>query len=529
MFFSFKSRFFTGLGILCAVFTAGSSCAQVTLPPATAPAHITALEYFIHTDPGFGNGTPIAITAGTDITATPSISTSTLPPGIHRVYLRAKDANGRWGLTNLRVLYVAPNFSFSIAAPADVTALEYFFDADPGFGMASPLSITAGQDVTATGAISTPLLSVGVHYFAVRAKNSRGHWGLTTIKPVYVLPSISLPAHPAAAPIVRAEYFVDTDPGFGMGTNIPLTAGLDVTIPGFIAHVGALGSGVHHIVLRFQDAQGHWSLSDLNKISVVVADIHIPASAAAQPFTTLEYFFDTDPGMGNGTLVTVPATTDLTDYSIAADISGLPDGNHVFYVRTVGKWSVTSWRSFQINDPLPVTLISFDAQKQKSSVLLSWKTANEKDNAGFVLERSVDARSFDSLGFVAAATGSLTENQYRFQDQHPLQGTSYYRLKQVDLGGAVSYSPMAPIHFDAVQSGQFSTNNPVGAQLRVFAPAGVPEALFLITNMQGQEVARFSGTGQQIETFQVTDLPAGTYVLQISAGQQQQSIRFQKQ
>jgi|GEM_PF-1080014 len=530
MFSSWKSRILTGLGILCAVLAAGSVQAQViSLPPASPPAAITTLEYFLDTDPGFGNGTVIPVTEGLDITTSPAILLSSLPAGIHRLYLRARDANGIWGLTQLRLFYLAPGFSFSTDVPADVTALEYFFDTDPGFGMAASLPVLPGADITTSGSVNTALLSEGVHYFGLRAKNSIGQWGLTTLKPVYVLPNITLPAHAAAAPIVQAEYFVDTDPGFGLATPIPVTSGAAVAVSGFIADVGTLGSGVHHMVLRLRDAHGNWSLSNLGKLTVIVAEINIPPATAALPFNTLEYFFDTDPGMGNGTLLTVPATTDLSSFSFTADVSGLADGPHVLFVRTVGQWSITSSQSFTIGAPLPVNLFHFNARRQGTMVQLEWETAREKDNAGFVIERSTDARMFDSLGFVPAQAGSMVIHKYTFPDKQPLAGISYYRLKQKDLSGAVTYSPTVAIRFDNQSQQLFACNNPVHNELRIFSNGHSPaQPSFIICNLQGRAVARYAGSGKSLESFDVSALPTGSYLLQARINETVQNLRFQK-
>ncbi|WP_149241899.1 S8 family serine peptidase [Dyadobacter sp. 32] len=86
--------------------------------------------------------------------------------------------------------------------------------------------------------------------------------------------------------------------------------------------------------------------------------------------------------------------------------------------------------------PLPVTLISFLAKKETNgSVKLTWLTANEADNAYFELERSTDLKKIDILAKVAADENPAATHSYQYTDELPLAGTSYYRLKQVDLDG----------------------------------------------------------------------------------------------
>ncbi len=413
------------------------------------------------------------------------------------------------------------------APPAAVAAIEYFFDADPGFGNGTPLPVTAGPDVTASDLAATATLSAGVHYIGIRARNSAGAWGLTTVKPVYVLPTITLPPHAAASPVVQAEYFVDNAQPFGNATAIPVVSGTDVTVSNVVLTLGSLSNGVHTIGLRFADAAGNWSLTNQQKLTVVAVNLSLPPATPAQPFTTLEYFFDTDPGVGNGTLVSVPATTDLQSHSILADVSTLAQGLHVLYVRTLGDRSLTASQGFRISDPLPVKLVHFSGKSEAKTVVLAWETGAEESNKGFVVERSTDARNFDSLGFVAAqktATGT-----YAFTDGQPLEGASYYRLRQLDFNGSATYSHILMMRRATEENKAVFTNNPVEDELRVFGlPASAKEGDFTILDLQGRPVRVLPGSGGAVETFNISGIPAGTYVLHIRQGSTIQTLRFQK-
>ncbi|WP_420147746.1 hypothetical protein [Spirosoma sp.] len=88
--------------------------------------------------------------------------------------------------------------------------------------------------------------------------------------------------------------------------------------------------------------------------------------------------------------------------------------------------------------PLPVSLISFTAQAEKNqTVLVKWTTSWEKSNKGFIVERSKDLKSFETVGRIPEVAGTNSSTKaYQFVDQHPTRGTSYYRLKQVDLDGS---------------------------------------------------------------------------------------------
>ncbi|GAA3963233.1 hypothetical protein GCM10022407_07410 [Hymenobacter antarcticus] len=93
--------------------------------------------------------------------------------------------------------------------------------------------------------------------------------------------------------------------------------------------------------------------------------------------------------------------------------------------------------------PLPVELILFTATTTaRQTVVLHWVTASEKNSHSFVVERSADGKVFRSLGTLAAAGSTQARTTYDLTDEQPLSGISYYRLRQVDLDGTTTYSPV---------------------------------------------------------------------------------------
>lgn len=87
---------------------------------------------------------------------------------------------------------------------------------------------------------------------------------------------------------------------------------------------------------------------------------------------------------------------------------------------------------------LPVSLVSFTAQAEPDrTVLLNWSTSWEKANKGYVIERSRDLKSFETVGEVTDVAGTSNSiNTYRFVDRSPYRGQSYYRLVQLDVDGS---------------------------------------------------------------------------------------------
>jgi hypothetical protein len=167
---------------------------------------IAAAEYFYDTDPGFGNGTPISITPGDSISLTQNIPTTGLQPGIHTLYVRVRTSLHGWSVFSKRLVHVLEPDA------GEIIAAEYFVDTDPGHGNGTAITITPGDSINLVPPINTASLNPGIHTVYVRAKTANGAWSVFSKRLIHV-------QYPEAPEIVYAEYFVDTDPGFGNGTS----------------------------------------------------------------------------------------------------------------------------------------------------------------------------------------------------------------------------------------------------------------------------------------------------------------------
>ena len=93
---------------------------------------------------------------------------------------------------------------------------------------------------------------------------------------------------------------------------------------------------------------------------------------------------------------------------------------------------------------LPIELISFEAEKEKASVKLSWTTATEINNDYFTLEKSLDGFNYNQITLINGAGTTSFSNSYSFIDSNPFTGISYYRLSQTDFDGTkVTFLPKA--------------------------------------------------------------------------------------
>lgn len=171
------------------------------------------------------------------------------------------------------------------------------------------------------------------------------------------------------------------------------------------------------------------------------------------------------------------------------------------------------------NVPLPVSLLGFSASKVDNSSLLSWKTAYEKNNLGFDIERSTDGKTFSKIGYqksIAINGNSENELAYQFTDNRPLSGVNYYRLKQMDLDGKMTYSNIANVVFGKVQGIKLYPNP--ASQMVNIEGAGITR--IELYNIIGQQVKVPVSYNADHHIINTSGLADGNYTIRILSGEE---------
>jgi hypothetical protein len=318
-------------------------CFLILLSTGSMAQDLTRAEYFFNTDPGVGKGTAISITAGEKIEQTFSIPTTGLSPGFHTLFIRFRDANRKWSITEGRTIYIQAGQQ---AALCNLTRAEYFFNTDPGAGKGTPLTITASADVKTSFTISTSGLQPGFHTLFIRFRNASGQWGIAEGRTLY----IQSPQGQQETPLItRAEYFFNTDPGAGKAIPMTIEQGENLNTVHGISTEG-LQPGFHHLFIRFMNQHNQWSITEGRTF-------YIPVKSSIEEvplLSAIEYFFNEDPGAGNGLVITFNPT-DAISKTFELPIGDLPVGEHLFFTRfrnENGTWSITQAQSITVTSTI---------------------------------------------------------------------------------------------------------------------------------------------------------------------------------
>ncbi|MEO5948732.1 MAG: metallophosphoesterase [Chitinophagaceae bacterium] len=170
--------------------------------------------------------------------------------------------------------------------------------------------------------------------------------------------------------------------------------------------------------------------------------------------------------IGNGSSQTLtaswPGNYSWSTTATTKSVSVTPPANAITnYTVSDGFGCLTDQFSITTSNLLPVQLRDYAVNLNQEKVFVDWTTTTEINNRLFTIERSADARHFETVGTVNGAGNADALKTYQFIDPAPLEGLSFYRLSQTNQDGTVKYFDIKRIvnkketvfYADAYQSG----------------------------------------------------------------------------
>ena len=102
--------------------------------------------------------------------------------------------------------------------------------------------------------------------------------------------------------------------------------------------------------------------------------------------------------------------------------------------------SICKGIQYVMESVIPVELLNFSATVEGNRIILAWKTASEKNNFGFEIQRKEsDTAKWVTAGFVHGYGTTTVEKQYYFEDGTSNGSSCLYRLKQIDYSGKIKF------------------------------------------------------------------------------------------
>ena len=281
---------------------------------------------------------------------------------------------------NLILLAIAWLGMINLSYAQNIVQAEYYINADPGPGNATAVSFTSSDSVSHVFALDVSGLDLGMHVLFMRVRQDNGLWSLPQKRHFYVMDTTTRVVQVFDGSIYAAEYFVDQDPGIGNGTRIDFASTKSAN-ENFSLTVTDQEPGLHYLFLRAKQDDGLWSV--VEKVPFYVIDTTSQDVIFFRPgLVAAEYFFDEDPGPGNGKSIPIQKDDSISHRPWTASTEGLEVGRHYLYLRVQsedGLWNTVTRKEVFISDKgcnLPVADFAFDTVSVNTNIGLTDLSTN---------------------------------------------------------------------------------------------------------------------------------------------------------
>jgi hypothetical protein len=173
--------------------------------------------------------------------------------------------------------------------------------------------------------------------------------------------------------------------------------------------------------------------------------------------------------------------------------------------------------------PLPSTGLTASATLDNDMATIKWNTQSEQNTSHFIIERSIDNRTFTATaGRVNAAGNSDSRRDYEMRDNisglaH--NGIIYYRVKLVDVDGKYAYSNTVIVRVLA-ELRTTAWPNPFQSVINISVNADKATTINIkLSDVNGRMIRTVSQAVSkgisQIALHDVERLPAGVYLVEM--------------
>ncbi len=175
--------------------------------------------------------------------------------------------------------------------------------------------------------------------------------------------------------------------------------------------------------------------------------------------------------------------------------------------------------TIESDEPLPLSILTFNGYAEKSTTKLDWKTTREIDVNYFAIMRSSDGLNWENIGQTKAVNNSNNiVNNYSFVDKKPNPGNNFYRLGIKDNDGTTAISKIVTVHHKQLENNITISPNPTSGYLTVKFIKPLEEAHIdvKIYDILGNIVNKLHYHDGDTFVIDINDLPSGSYLISIN-------------
>jgi hypothetical protein len=319
-----------------------------------------------------------------------------------------------------KILLLLPWLLCALWAQSGVGSLQYYWN-DGSWDEAATIALSGGQSVDDQVAVALGQAQEGINHLHLRVVSLDGTASLPATYMFYKAPDAP------ASPVAAAEYYWN-DGSWDEAATVAFSGGLSVDEQLAIA-LGQAQPGINHLHLRVLGQDGASS-------QPIAFMFYKTLDSPASPVAAAEYFWDADPGLGQGTALTVTPGTTL-DELVTLSLEDLDFGLHYLGLRVqteAGVWSLPVWRqAFRMLGP-----------ELDDIVALGWHftgNAAPPEHSSLALPLGPGQAVEDSL---AIPLHQLVEGQTYLLHVYAVNGSGI-RSQEVVLPHTVDWTPRHPV------------------------------------------------------------------------------------
>jgi Secretion system C-terminal sorting domain len=318
--------------------------------------------------------------------------------------------------------------------------------------------------------------------------------------------------------ITKLEYFFDNDPGTGKGTVISITADDTLNITRNISAAN-LPAGMHILYIRARNING-WSHATSQPFIV---------EKATKALTGAEYFFDNDPGKGKAISLAIDSVSDTVNIIRQVPVGALTEGFHVLYIRfkdSSGNYSLAEKASFYVT-----------AYADTMSKILAAEYFIDTDPGVGKGKKLAVTEPVDTLKkkYNIVLGAALSSGQH-FLGVRVKNEDGQWSLFTADTFNVSPSAGFAAMQQAAIKDDLKLTSerlvvypNPAKDVVHVALKNSSAQLNITILDLKGSKIRSVISSGNKLSRLNISDLAAGTYILQIDDGEKMESVKFIKQ